>query len=150
MLVRAAPPVQVALPAAGGWRAAQAALYGLAASVFALWWLQRPAVALLAGAVAAIAASRRVPMPRGTLAWDGAQWHLAGAACEVAATIDLEGWLLLRIRQADGRGVWAGVGAASAGVHWHAFRCAVYCPRPAPHEADPSDSEPFFPARPPL
>lgn len=88
---------------------------------------------------------RLVPVPQGALVWDGVQWRLGGQACDVTPAIDAGRWLLLRLTpQGARRSRWAGLGARTAGLAWHGFRCAVYCPRPTPHETDdPPDSEPL-------
>jgi hypothetical protein len=63
--------------------------------------------------------------------------------------LDVGAWMLLKFRAdeappAAGRR-WIPVHRRSAGVHWHALRCAVYSPRPAPGEppaaASPTPSE---------
>ena len=82
------------------------------------------------------------------LRWDGALWHLADAAPEVAPgpgraqpgtmAIALDGgtWMLLRFRAADAAGRprvrWLAPSRGDLGGAWHALRCAVYSPRPDP------------------
>jgi hypothetical protein len=143
--MRAAPPVQVELTRSAGWQGLQAVLYGLAAAALAMWLLDSAGTAALAGALCAGAAWRLVPVPRGMLAWDGVVWRFEGQPCDVVPAIDAGRWLLLRLRltpEGSVRSQWAGIGERDCGPAWHGFRCAVYCPRPTPHEADLLDSEP--------
>ncbi|HKX43433.1 MAG TPA: hypothetical protein VJO99_19900 [Burkholderiaceae bacterium] len=108
-------------------------------------------------------------MPAVALRWDGRQWWLArvspsrGAAAEVDAmpgdievALDLGGWMLLRFRPqpalsprpryrprwpiGHAQSTWLPVQRLGLEAHWHALRCAVYSPRPAPARdaADPS------------
>jgi len=102
-------------------------------------------------AVPALAASL-MRVPAVTLRWDGQQWWLArltrssraaaaaqieAVAGEVEVALDFGAWMLLRFRPAsgvhrEGSARWLPVQRRGLESHWHALRCAVYSPRPAP------------------
>ncbi|MEO5732871.1 MAG: hypothetical protein ABIN96_00165 [Rubrivivax sp.] len=72
------------------------------------------------------------------LRWDGQQWYCGASAnsdpdvvIEPDVMIDLDGWLLLRLR-APGGGVsrWMPITAAEAGNAWHDLRAALYARAP--------------------
>jgi len=91
-------------------------------------------------------------VPAVSLRWDGQQWWLArlarsarvssaaqvdAIAGDVDVALDFGGWILLRFRPAspgrrEGAIRWLPVQRRGLEAHWHALRCAVYSPRPAP------------------
>jgi hypothetical protein len=87
------------------------------------------------------------------LRWDGQCWFYGAASAdgpelaptELTVAVDLGGWMLLRL-QADGgasrwsRTLWLPAQRRGHETHWHALRCAVYSPRPAP--GGPSAADP--------
>ena len=128
---------------------ALAALATLAAWLLAsplgeLAWV-RVGVAVAAIATVALAASLwRQSAVR--LRWDGLAWTVAAAAGSgpeepgrMELAIDLGSFLLLRFRPAGRSGPtavrWSPVGRAGLEREWHAFRCAVHSPQPAPAAA---------------
>ena len=150
--MRAAPAFQVSLLRFGWWRAAVLLLGLLGAAALLSWWISReaahgwPASAIVAaGAVAIFGGSIRLGRVRATsLRWDGRCWHLGAldAAADDATPgtlqvmIDLGPWMLLRFDPAVGAGrlraTWLPVQRRGLEPQWHALRCAVYSPRPAP------------------
>jgi hypothetical protein len=66
---------------------------GLHASLAAGWLLP---MALLAGALAALVASRSLPARR-QLGWDGGQWTCGGQPVRPQVLIDIGPWLLIRL-----------------------------------------------------
>jgi hypothetical protein len=123
-------------------------LAALAATCAWIWQLvQHGDTKLLVAALPALlacacAASVRWIGPA-QLRWDGQLWHLvedaprSAAACSgsLAAVFDGGGWMLLRLRHVGGaglRGTWLALSRSDMPAHWHALRCAVYSPRPAP------------------
>ncbi len=136
-----------------------AALGGLAAWAFAG---ERPSdLALLgvaAGSLPVLASAagllRCFPF---TLRWDGQTWRLndglvadeQAPAGDLFVAIDLGAWMLLKFDRPPGRfgrqATWLPVQCRGLEAQWHAFRCAVYSPRPAAgrdkdHAALPSRS----------
>ena len=151
--MRAAAACQFTLTRFGAWHGAVAALTACVVLTLLLWYLGRPesfplwgAVMLGLTAVAALGLGASLLHHRVVdLRWDGVQWHLRDAGSTVgehragtlSVMVDLGAWMLLRFR-ADRAGVR---GAASSWLpaqrrglepQWHALRCAVYSPRPAP------------------
>lgn len=80
-----------------------------------------------------------------TLCWDGSRWQYGlgqarTEAVDVAVVLDWDGWLLLRIGTLA-RPTWLALSRRMHRHHWHALRCALYCPRPTgkpPTEPDAS------------
>ncbi len=148
------PSCAIAVARFGAWRAAVAIVAAAALGSLAAWrfgsprgesiWV-RGAVAAAALATLALAASLwRVPPVR--LVWDGLVWSVAPVSGAEPATpgrldvaVDLGAFLLLRFVPAGRRSpaavCWIPVGRAGLEREWHAFRCAVYSPRPV--AADP-------------
>ena len=145
------PPCTITVARFRAWRAGVAvvALAGLA--TLGAWLLASPlgerpwpqaGVALAAIATVALAASLwRQPVVR--LRWDGLGWTVAAAAGEgpevpgrMEVAIDLGSFLLLRFRPDGSSGPaavrWIPVGRSGLEHEWHAFRCAVHSPQPAP------------------
>lgn len=149
--MHAPPPFECTCSDGPLWRAAQAALWALAAAGLAAW-AQGPVWVLLAAVVAGAALGWRLSRPVPVrLAWDGARWRVGfgaqaagssgpagscahgapGAVATVQATLDLGGWMLLKLRPAGGPVRWLGVSrTAAAGPAWHLLRAAVYCAPP--------------------
>jgi hypothetical protein len=156
------PAFQFVVDRFGAWRAGVLALVLAAAASMIAWLAARdeapPPAALAAWAlglfaVAALAASL-LRMPAAALRWDASQWWLArpvpgarrfdetaAAAGEIEVALDLGGWMLLRFRPSPAvsaassgapRAQWIAVQRRGLEAHWHALRCAVYSPRPAP------------------
>jgi hypothetical protein len=133
--MRAAPPVSVRCVGGLSWRCTQAVLPGLAAAVFVFWGLGRAESPALVMAVASAAAAllataiawqRAAPRPA-TLAWDGGRWSVDGTAGALDVMVDLQDWLLLRLRPAaGGASRWVAVSATDAGGALHGLRAAAY------------------------
>lgn len=156
------PALTLSLPPCALWRAVVAVLAALAAAALGAWVMRAAGMLpmslwgwLLAAALGAIAAAWTLHRLRAVqLRWDGGQWHLAEQGLEprpgtLDVALDTGGWLLLSFRP-EGSGIpwrrrWIPVGRRGAGPHWHALRCAVYSPRPAPggssEAASPTSSE---------
>ena len=150
--MRASPAVEVALTRFGAWQAAVGVLASSSALSAVAWWATQhrlpPLAAGVATGVALCAAAwlalSLVRVPHARLRWDGRGWHLRRVgsapaepvAGEVTATIDLGPWMLLRFeplaRARREAPVWLPVQRAGIESQWHALRCAVYSPRPAP------------------
>ncbi|MCE9659451.1 MAG: hypothetical protein K8R60_12890 [Burkholderiales bacterium] len=152
--MRGLPPCEVTVVRFAAWRTAVAVVAAAALLSLAAWLLTSPlgesawvrgAVAAAALATLALAASLwRVPPVR--LVWDGFGWSVAPVSGAEPATsgtldvaVDLGAFLLLRFVAVGRRGPgglrWIPVGRAGLEREWHAFRCAVYSPRPV--AADP-------------
>ncbi len=158
--MRASPTFQCVLNRFGVWRAAVAAVASAGVVVLLAWLATRseptPAIGLAAWvsamfAVPALAVSL-MRVPSVAMRWDGQQWWLArqarssrtaataqidAVAGEVDVALDFGGWMLLRFRPvAVARHTrlpqWLPVQRRGLEAHWHALRCAVYSPRPAP------------------
>ena len=147
--MRAAPAFQISLHRFGVWRGAVMLLAALGLAAIAAWTIDRetvPAatagglVALLVGGLAVSLAS----VPAVGLRWDGVRWHLGPPGStsddavpgELVVAIDLGPWMLLRFEPAAPppapRARWLPVQRRGLEAQWHALRCAVYSPRPAP------------------
>ncbi len=138
---------------AGMWRLGSAAVT-LAAAFGLVWWsltaFERgaPGLTLLALpawlALAAAATMRWIC--GGCLRWDGEVWRLDGAeqAGTLAVALDGGHWMLLRLRSIEGpawrRVRWLALSRRDLGGQWHALRCAVYSPRPAPGGSSAADT----------
>lgn len=150
--MRASPAFEVSLHRFGVWRSAVLLLAALGLAAMAAWLItrERP-IGLAAMIAAAFAAAVSVgwavsllQTPAVGLRWDGQFWHLDVPAAtpseatpgDLRVVIDLGPWMLLRFRAAEpGRrspAVWLPVQRRGLEAQWHALRCAVYSPRPAP------------------
>lgn len=150
--MRASPAFEVSLHRFGVWRSAVLLLAALGLAAMATWLItrERP-IGLAAMIAAAFAAAVSVgwavsllQAPAVGLRWDGQFWHLDVPAAtpseatpgDLRVVIDLGPWMLLRFRAAEpGRrspAVWLPVQRRGLEAQWHALRCAVYSPRPAP------------------
>ncbi len=146
------PSLDMTVGRCGVWQAGVAVLVVLAAATTLTWGFAAPASAPVAQAaglllaalciVAAVPAAFRVGAVR--LRWDGKNWSVAPAGSDDAPTpiepptvaLDLGAWMLLRLQRVGasrrlGRS-WLPLQRRGHEVHWHALRCAVYSPRPAP------------------
>jgi hypothetical protein len=149
--MRGSPPCAVTLRRFGAWRCAVAVVAAAALASLVAWVLLAPpgrlagvrvAIALAGAATFALALSL-LRVAAGTLRWDGSAWTFADSARPQAApiagelevAIDLGSFLLLRFtpHDAPGRRAVRWLPAARRGLEreWHAFRCALYSPRPA-------------------
>jgi hypothetical protein len=158
--MQVSPSLDMTVGRFGVWRAGVAALVALAAAASAAWGFVAPAplpvaqalgLALATGCIAASAATA-LRQAAVRLRWDGQRWSIAvpGAGGEPTpvdpptVTLDLGVWMLLHLRHEGAprrRGhVWLPVQRRGHEAHWHALRCAVYSPRPAP--GGPSAAEP--------
>jgi hypothetical protein len=99
--------------------------------------------AVLGAAALACAAVVRLALrrPARALRWTGARWELevgpAGEAVggDVRVALDLGGWMLVRFEPSaplPRLPLWVPLARAGRGVDWHALRCCLYAPRPAP------------------
>ena len=161
--MRGSPSCEITVVRFGAWRAAVGlvALAGLAA--MAAWLATSPlgagagvrtGAALAALAVVALAVSL-LRTPAVIVRWDGALWSVAPslppsaapAPGELSVALDLGSFLLLRFvaqaRSGAAAARWIPVGRRGLEHEWHAFRCAVYSPRPASGStaADPRPPE---------
>jgi hypothetical protein len=144
--MRAAPSFQVSLQRFGVWRAAVGLLAGLALTAIVAWVgsQERPigavvwagaALGLLMAVLPAVSAARQRPVD---LRWDGRTWYLGAATADpvpgdLTVTLDLGFWMLLRFRAASsGALVWLPAQRRGLEAPWHALRCAVHAPQPAP------------------
>ena len=164
--MRASPAFQCLLNRFGVWRAVITALASAGVGVLLAWLATRsepvPTLGLAAWAGAMLAvpalAVSLIRVPAVTLRWDGQQWWLArtarssraataaqidAAAGEIDVALDFGGWMLLRFRpisavRRERSPRWLPVQRRGLEAHWHALRCAVYSPRPAPAR-EPAD-----------
>ena len=144
--MRAAPAFQVSLQRFGVWRAAVGLLAGLALTAIVAWVAshERPigaavwvgaATGVLMAVLPAVSAARQRPVE---LRWDGRTWYLGAAAADpvpgtLSVALDLGAWMLLQFKPASsGVLTWLPVQRRGLEAPWHALRCAVYAPRPAP------------------
>jgi hypothetical protein len=149
--MRGSPSCEITVVRFGAWRGAVVFVAAAALASMAAWLVSSPlrqgawvraGAALASLAVIALAASllrTRAPALRG----DGPSWSIASAIAlpaahvpgELFAALDLGSFLLLRFLAAgrSGRGAvrWIPVERRGLEREWHAFRCAVYSPRPA-------------------
>jgi hypothetical protein len=135
--MRAAPPVSVRCHGGRAWRWLHAVLPALAAAAATLWALSWAEISIAIAAVCApcvgvaVGWLARRAAPTVVLAWDGQRWTADGNAGALEVTIDLGGWLLLRLRpDTGGRVRWIAVSSSEAGVALHGLRAAAYA-RPA-------------------
>jgi hypothetical protein len=150
--MRAAPAFQVSLLRFGVWRGAVFCVCALDVAVTVAWLIARETpllsttCALSLSASAALTASGLLAAnPQAVdLRWDGRAWHLGPAAGEPVAgklsvAIDLGPWMLLRFAPAlpQTHATWLPVQRRGLESQWHALRCAVYSPRPAPTDEPP-------------
>ena len=158
--MRASPAFDVVLTRFGVWRATIALLAAAAVAAVWAWWATwdtlpsltanialLASVAIASGVIVALAASLARVHSIG-LRWDGQGWWLRHVprrpdtsseplAGEIVIAIDLGVWMLLRFEPAHGglrtHRVWVPVQRNGIAPQWHALRCALYSPRPAPN-----------------
>ena len=150
--MRASPAFQVTLHRFGVWRGAVVLLAMTGWSVIAAWVYTReePAgIVVWASAACAAAVSlgwavSLAQTPAVRLRWDGQLWHLGPPAAtaddtvpgELQVAIDLGAWMLLCFTPAAAqhpwRRTWLPAQRRGLEAQWHALRCTVYSPRPAP------------------
>ena len=144
--MRAAPAFHVSLHRFGVWRAAVIALAVVVAAALTAWLMTGEApVGMASGPGAAAVLTALVALtlsllrtPPCDLRWDGSAWTLGRTGCEpspgaLLVAVDLGGWMLLRfIPAAPARAIWLPVQRLGLEAQWHALRCSVYSPRPAP------------------
>ncbi|MEO7337237.1 MAG: hypothetical protein ABIV63_11705 [Caldimonas sp.] len=145
--MRAAPPIQVTPQRFGVWRGAVTLLAIAGAAAIALWTAShaRPVdavtwtIAVLAWAGIAVAAGSALRVPPLCLSWDGRAWHLGPIDAEpqpgkLRVALDLGAWMLLRFESITPRRrtTWLPLQRRGLEADWHALRCAVYSPQPAP------------------
>jgi len=140
--MRSPPPVAVRTGGGPVWRGVQAALPALGLAVLKLWTLRLADVPMAVAAPAALLLGsaigtwlwRRKAWRTTALAWDGAAWTVDGTPVTPTITLDLGGWLLLRLRTgpvvaAGALGLrppsWLAVSAHEAGPSWHGLRVAL-------------------------
>jgi len=157
--MKVSPAFEMELMHFGVWRAGVVALVSMAAASLGAWVaLSRsldPFMAWLAGGAACLVVTAgtliRSPRPQ-RLRWDGQGWRLGAAGTagqdglpvDVTVAVDLGVWMLLRVRPQRAPkwrlDTWLPAQRRGHEAHWHALRCAVYSPRPAP--GGPSEAEP--------
>ena len=147
--MRASPAFQLTIDRFGAWRAVLACAGLAAAAALAAWAASdAPFGWRLAGTgIGSALLLRALPMariPALSLRWDTRCWHLGPAATRgeepcsgtLDVALDLGPWMLLKfvqdVTQARPRVRWVPVQRRGLEAHWHALRCAVYSPRPAP------------------
>ncbi|MDO9359291.1 MAG: hypothetical protein Q7T70_09895 [Polaromonas sp.] len=140
-----APPVVYPLGRSRFQAAVFLACWLTGAAVFVVWWLHAPqrdwrlwlglAAVLTAGVIALAGWGNS---PTGQLHWDGQTWRWQGltdlepqALRRLAATLDLQGVLLLRIEIAGRRALWLWAGRVAMPERWLDLRRAVYSRRKA-------------------
>ena len=149
--MHAAPPVRISVGSDLPWRGFVASSASVAAANLTAWLgvsallpiaVSAAAAVLAAGSVAGLAwwAFRRRGHMAGVLVWDGDDWHWtpdAARPCqgELAVTIDLGAWLLLRFAptvatEMRAPVVWLVASRRQAGSQWPAWRAALYSLRP--------------------
>ena len=135
------PALRVSVVHFGVWRA-MCAGFGAAALITSLLWAASIDMAAWVWAwpvavAAGCAALMRPPAPF-ILRWDTQAWHLQPAsglsATSVSGalqvTLDLGGWMLLRLAPAGGGGArWLPVQRLGHESAWHGLRSTVYCAR---------------------
>jgi len=148
--MRASPAFLVVVHRFGAWRAGIGAVLVAALSALAAWAFlgERPSSTALmgvaAGSLPLLAGAASLLRCRAfALRWDGRDWRLEhgiGAdenapSGELCVAIDLGAWMLLKFdgpaRRFGRRATWLPVQCHGLDAQWHAFRCAVYSPRPA-------------------
>jgi hypothetical protein len=136
------------------WRGAVWVLATFGVAAMAAWLILRESqftsptsIAAALGVVLLVALGASLARtPTVDLRWDGRMWHLGPASGEpvsgdLSVAIDLGPWMLLRFSpaapEARARTTWLPAQRRGLEYQWHALRCAVYSPRPAPAEDAP-------------
>ena len=157
--MRGAPPCEIAVGRCRAWSLAVVLVAVAGLGAMAAWLVSSPLgegiwarVGVAAGALAVIVlAASLLRSAALVLRWDGTRWSVgspvasavAPASGDLLVALDLGAFLLLRFvpeGRSEPRAVrWIPVERRGLEREWHAFRCAVYSPRPAagPSAADP-------------
>jgi hypothetical protein len=135
--MRQAPPVSLSAGGGALWRALRIVLPALSAALLTHWGLlhlQGPAAAgwalpvvVLAALAAAALALRWTSSAATELCWDGSRWSADGEGGRLDVMIDLQRWLLLRLRPTGRRrGRWIAVAAGEAGAQFALLRAVLH------------------------
>ncbi len=138
--MRGAPSVSVPVGRSLLGRRIVLGLSALGACLLIAWSLASPAplrqggVALLLLVLGAWAWHSQRPRWQGMLHGQGGQWFLLAGLeprpVDVAATLDLQSLLLLRVAEREGGAIhWHWLTASGDAAHWQAVRRAVHAPR---------------------
>nr|WP_207185041.1 hypothetical protein [Rubrivivax gelatinosus] len=134
------------------WRVARSALAAVAGASAAAWasghlGTGSPSLlfTLAAGLVAGLAGWRLARPRPAELRWDGSNWSVDAVDGALDVMLDLGGWLLLRLRPAQGAGRWLAVSAAEAGPRLHPLRAALYWPAATREQPPPAAPGPCAP-----
>jgi len=149
--MRGAPPCEIAVGRSRGWSVAVVLVAVAGIGAMAVWLASSPLgegawarVGVAAGALAVIVLAesllRSVAL---VVRWDGTRCSLGSSVVSAIAPVsgdllvalDLGSFLLLRFLPEGRSGAravrWIPVERRGLEREWHAFRCAVYSPRPA-------------------
>ncbi len=151
--MRAAPACQFSLQRFGVWRGAVLVVAALGIATMATWLILRESALISPTSIAAALdavllvawGASLARMPAVDLRWDGRTWHLGPPSGEpvsgdLSVALDLGPWMLLHfsaVPEARPRTTWLPIQRRGLESQWHALRCAVYSPRPAPAEDAP-------------
>ena len=90
-------------------------------------WPRTGAALAAAIALLGVVAAWRLPLAAAELSWDGRHWSVDGRAGSLDVMIDLQQWLLLRLRSDDGApDRWVAVAGAEAGAKMPLLRVLVH------------------------
>jgi hypothetical protein len=157
--MRASPAFEVTLHRFGVWRAAVLMLGLFGVATIAAWVLTREepvGIALVIVSASAVGilfwlALSLAQVPAVSLRWDGLLWHAGSPAAgsddsvpgDVAVILDLGSWMLPRFTPAVPHlqpcVTWLPVQRRGIETQWHALRCSVYSPHPAPAADTPGE-----------
>jgi hypothetical protein len=149
--MRGAPACEIAVGRSRGWSVAVVLVAVAGTGAMAAWLWTSPLgeggwarVGVAAGVLAIIAlAASLLRSAQLVLRWDGTRWSvsspvasaIAPASGDLLVALDLGSFLLLRFLPEGKSGPaavrWIPVERRGLEREWHAFRCAVYSPRPA-------------------
>jgi hypothetical protein len=139
------PAFSIGAAPRAGWGTGVCTLALLAAGGCAVWLAASggavPSWLAVAALVATVPALTLLRLPPTLLHWDGTRFRSDGAGGALDVAIDLGPWMLLRWRPAGTLRPWAArwlpVSVRAAGpAGWHALRCALHAPPPAPAAND--------------
>ncbi len=132
------------------WRVLCAALGAAAGASLAAWvaghlhWLPlETQVAVITGALVGVlsglgGAGAMRPV---RLHWDGQAWHLDDLRGDLRVMLDLDRWLLLRLRAEGARATrWVALSRAQRSGEWRALRTALYSRPPVATRVTPAPS----------
>ena len=134
-----APPVRVTLGRSAIWIASNAVLGGASAASLVAWLVMQDGTlatawaVLVAAAVGAAAAGARAwrSQAPAALSWDGNGWQWAGNDGDVRVMIDLDRWMLLRVKRSAQGHCWIAASRRAAEGPWPALRAALHSRGPA-------------------